>query len=165
MAQDHSFDIVCQLDKQEIINAIQQTEREVGQRYDFKGAQVKMDFDAKAMTLTLSAESDFRLKALVEVLDGRLSKRQIPLAAIKKDKIETSSSGHARQLVHLQSGIPGDKAKEIVKRIKDTKLKVQAAIQGDQVRVTGKVLDDLQTIQKMIKDANLDFHVQFTNYR
>ncbi len=165
MAQDHSFDIVCQLDKQEITNAVQQTEREVSQRYDFKGAQVKIDFDAKAMTLTLSAESDFRLKSLGDVLDAKLSKRQIPLAAIKKDKIETSSSGHARQVVHLQTGIPGEKAKDIVKLIKNMKLKVQAAIQGDQVRISGKVLDDLQAVQKMIKDAALDIHVQFTNYR
>jgi uncharacterized protein YajQ (UPF0234 family) len=165
MAQDHSFDIVCELEKPEVTNAITQTEREVSQRYDFKGAKVNLEFDAKAMTIVLTADSDFRLKALSDVLDGRLAKRQIPLAAIGKDKIETSSGGHARQCYHLQTGIPTDKAKEIIKIIKGLKSKVQAAIQGDQVRVSGKSLDDLQTVQKAIKEAELDFHIQYVNYR
>lgn len=165
MAQEHSFDIVCELEKPEITNAVQQTEREVSQRYDFKGAEVSLAFDNKAMTILLTAESDFRLKALSDILDGRLAKRQIPLTAITKDKIETSSSGHARQLYHLQAGIPGDKAKEIVKIIKTMKKKVQAAIQGDQVRVSGKSLDDLQAVQKTVNEAELAIHIQYVNYR
>lgn len=165
MAQVHSFDIVCELDKQEIVNAIQQTEKEVKQRYDFKGADVNLTFDSKAMTILLTAESDFRLKSLSDVLDGRLAKRQIPLAAITKDKIETSSGGHARQLYHMQTGIPGDKSKEIVKMIKNMKIKVQAAIQSDQVRVSGKSLDELQVVQKTIKETELNIYVQFVNYR
>ena len=165
MAKEHSFDIVCELDKQEIVNAIQQAEREVSQRYDFKGADVKMDFDNKAMTIQLSAESDFRIKSLGDVLDAKLAKRQIPIAAITKDKIELSSGGHARQLYRMQTGIPTEKAKAIVKLIKDLKIKVQAAIQKDQVRISGKALDDLQTVQQKVKDAALDIHVQFVNYR
>lgn len=165
MADEHSFDIVCKLDKQEIVNAIQQTEREVQQRYDFKGAKTSLEFDPKEMKLTLGAESDFRLKSLAEILETRLAKRQIPIAALERGEIELSSGGNARQEYKMQSGIPSDKAKEIVKRIKESKLKVQASIQADQVRVTGKSLDDLQRVQQMVRDADLKIHFQFVNYR
>lgn len=165
MATEHSFDIVCKLDKQEIVNAVQQTEREVLQRYDFKGSTAKVEFDQTKMALTLTAESDFRLKSFSEMLDARLAKRGIPLAAITRDPIEIASSGSARQVYQLQTGIPGDKAREIVKLIKNLKMKVQAAIQGEQIRVSGKALDDLQLIQQKLRDTNLGIHTQFVNYR
>jgi len=165
MAQDHSFDVVCKLDKQEIVNAVQQTEREVSQRYDFKGSTAKVEFDQQKMALTLTAESDFRLKSFSEMLDGRLAKRGIPLAALTRGQIDIASSGSARQVYQLQTGIPTDQAREIVKLIKNLKMKVQAAIQGEQIRVSGKALDDLQLIQQKIRDANLGIHTQFVNYR
>jgi cyclic-di-GMP-binding protein len=165
MAKEHSFDVVCKLDKQEVVNAVQQTMTETSQRYDFKGATVKVEFDQTKMNLTLTAESDFRLKSLADILETRLAKRQIPLAAITREKMEVASSGSARQIYQLQTGIPIEKAKILVKLVKDLKIKVQASIQSDQVRISGKDLDDLQLIQQKIKDADLDMHVQFLNYR
>lgn len=165
MASEHSFDVVCKLDKQEVDNALQQTLHELGQRYDFKNAKYDVKFDQTAMTLTLSGDSEFRLQGLSDVLDARLAKRQIPLAAITREPIEVASGGGARQVYKLQTGIPSDKAKEIVKRVKDLKLKVQATIQSDQVRIAGKDLDELQAVQKAIRGADLKIHVQFVNYR
>ncbi|MCK5240971.1 YajQ family cyclic di-GMP-binding protein [bacterium] len=165
MAKEHSFDVVCKLDKQEVVNAVQQTMSETSQRYDFKGATVNIEFDQNKMNLTLTAESEFRLKSLADILEMRMAKRQIPLAAITRDKIEVSSGGSARQVYQLQTGIPIEKAREIVKLVKNLKIKVQAAIQGDQVRISGKVLDDLQLIQQKIPEAELNIHVQFVNYR
>ncbi|MCD4813234.1 YajQ family cyclic di-GMP-binding protein [bacterium] len=165
MAQEHSFDVVCKLDKQEVVNAVQQTMRETTQRYDFKGAKVDIEFDQSKMTLTLTAESEFRIKSLSDMLDTRMAKRQIPLAAITRETLEVASGGSARQLYRLQTGIPIEKAKEIVKLIKNMKNKVQAAIQSDQVRVSGKVLDELQAVQKMLNETELNIHVQFINYR
>jgi uncharacterized protein YajQ (UPF0234 family) len=165
MASEHSFDVVCKLDKQEIVNAIQQTEKEVAQRYDFKGAKTSMTFDQKEMKLVLTADSDFRLKSLSEILDTRMAKRSIPLSAITRGDIETASGGSARQEYQMQAGIPSEKAKDIVKLVKDLKVKVQASVQADQVRITGKTLDDLQLVQQKIREADLKIHVQFVNYR
>jgi len=165
MAKEHSFDVVCKLNKQEIVNAVQQTLRETTQRYDFKGASVNIEFDQQKMTLTLTAESEFRLKSLADILETKLAKRQIPLAAINRGSIEISSSGSARQVYQLQTGIPTEKAREIVKLVKNLKLKVQATVQGDQVRISGKVLDDLQLVQQQIREADLKIHLQFVNYR
>jgi uncharacterized protein YajQ (UPF0234 family) len=165
MASEHSFDVVCKLDKQEVTNSVQQTLQESGQRYDFKNAKYEIKFDQTAMTLTLSADSDFRLKSLGDILETRMAKRQIPLAAITREAVEMTSGGSARQVYKLQTGIPVEKAKEIIKLIKDSKLKVQASIQSDQVRISGKALDDLQLVQKLIHEADLKIHVQYVNYR
>jgi cyclic-di-GMP-binding protein len=165
MASDHSFDVVCKLDKQEVDNAVQQTLRELGQRYDFKNAKYGVEFNPTDMKLVLTADSDFKLKSLAQTLEERLARRQIPLAAIERKPIELSSGGSARQEYLLQKGISADKAREIAKLVKDLKLKVQAAIQGDQVRISGKVLDDLQLVQQKIREADLKVHTQFVNYR
>lgn len=165
MASDHSFDVVCKLDKQEVDNAVQQTLRELGQRYDFKNAKYSVEFNPTEMKLTLTADSDFKLRSLAQTLEERLARRQIPLAAIERKPVEVSSGGSARQEYLLQKGIPADKAREIAKLVKDLKLKVQAAIQGDQVRISGKVLDDLQLVQQKIRAADLKIHTQFVNYR
>lgn len=165
MANEHSFDVVCKLDKQEVVNSVQQTEREVSQRYDFKNIQTGISFDQKEMKLIITAGDDFHLKSLTDVLDTKLAKRQIPLSAITRGKIEVAISGSARQEYQLQTGIPIEKAKDIVKLVKNLKLKVQASIQEDQVRISGKVLDELQLVQKSILEADLKIHVQFVNYR
>ncbi len=165
MAQEHSFDVVCRLDKQEILNAVQQTLRETAQRYDFKNARYDLQFDAGKMSALLTADSEFHLKSLGDVLELRLAKRQIPLHALTRGNIEISSAGHARREYQFQTGIPEDKARDIVKLVKGSKRKVQAAVQGDQVRISGKVLDDLQEMQRLIRSADLKIHVQFVNYR
>ncbi|MBN1594752.1 YajQ family cyclic di-GMP-binding protein [candidate division FCPU426 bacterium] len=165
MAKEHSFDVVCKLDKQEITNAVQQTMQETKQRYDFKNAPVDCVFDQQQMTLTITADSEFRLKSLADILETRLAKRGIPLAALTREGIEVSSSGASRQVYQMQTGIPLEKARELVKLVKNLKWKVQAAIQGDQVRISGKVLDELQLIQQKIREADLKIHVQFVNYR
>ncbi len=165
MASDHSFDVVCKLDKQEVDNAVQQTLRELGQRYDFKNAKYSLEFNPTDMKLTLTADSDFKLRSLAQTLEERLARRQIPLAAIERKAVEIASGGSARQEYLLQKGISSDKAREIAKLVKDLKLKVQAAIQGDQVRISGKVLDDLQLVQQKIREADLKIHTQFVNYR
>jgi cyclic-di-GMP-binding protein len=165
MAADHSFDVVCKLDKQEVVNAVAQAEAEARQRYDLRGTKFEMKFDQAKMTLLITADSDFHLKSLTDILDLRLAKRQIPLAAITRGKIETAPGGGARQEYSLQQGIPSEKAKEVVKLVRDSKLKLQASIQGDQVRISGRVLDELQQAQQLIRGADLKIHVQFVNYR
>jgi len=165
MASEHSFDVVCKLDKQEVVNAVQQTLRELGQRYDFKNAKYDIEFNQGEMKLALTADSDFRLKNVSDVLETKLAKRQIPLDAITRKPIEMSSGGSARQDYLLQTGIPSEKAKEIVKLVKDLKIKVQASVQSDQVRISGKDLDDLQLVQRKIREADLKVHTQFVNYR
>ena len=165
MASEHSFDVVCRLDPQEVVNAVQQTLRETRQRYDFKHAKIDVVFDPGAMTVLLTADNDFRLRSLADILDTKLAKRGIPLDAVTRGEIETAASGHARRLDRLQKGIPAEKAKDIAKLVKQYKGKVQAAIQGDQVRISGKVIDDLQKVQQRLRDADLKIHLQFVNYR
>jgi len=164
MADNHSFDIVCKIDEQEIVNAVQQTQKETAQRYDFKNAKVFLEFDSKNKVITLKAESDFRLKSLAEILEIRMAKRNLPLGAINRGAIETTANGTASQEYKIQDGIPIEKAKEIVKLIKSLKIKAQAAIQGDQVRITSKSIDNLQLVQEKIRAAELKIHVEFVNY-
>jgi len=161
----HSFDIVSEIDMQEVDNAANQTIKEVHQRYDLKDANCGIDYNKKDKKITLTAKDDFKLKSVDDVLQAKIVKRGISLKALKYEEIEQSSSGNARQVINLQQGIDKDNARKIVKMIKDSKLKVQAAIMDDMVRVTGKVKDDLQTVMKMLKDADLEVPVQFTNYR
>lgn len=161
----HSFDIVSEIDMQEVDNAANQTIKEVRQRYDLKDANCEIDYNKKDKKITLTAKDDFKLKSVDDVLQAKIVKRGISLKALKYGEIEQSSSGNARQVINLQQGIDKDNARKIVKMIKDSKLKVQAAIMDDMVRVTGKVKDDLQTVMKMLKDADLEVPVQFTNYR
>jgi len=161
----HSFDIVSEIDMQEVDNAANQTIKEVHQRYDLKDANCGIDYNKKDKKITLTAKDDFKLKSVDDVLQAKIVKRGISLKALKYGEIEQSSSGNARQVINLQQGIDKDNARKIVKMIKDSKLKVQAAIMDDMVRVTGKVKDDLQTVMKMLKDADLEVPVQFTNHR
>jgi uncharacterized protein YajQ (UPF0234 family) len=160
---DSSFDIVSSVDLQEVKNAIAQATKEIQTRYDLKSSGSSVELTGEEMLLTSSDE--FKLKAVREVLEQRLVKRNVPLKALTFETIESALGGTVRQKVTLQKGIPTEKAREIVKVIKGTKLKVQAAIQGDQLRVSGKSKDDLQTVMQVLKNTDLGIDMQFTNRR
>ena len=163
MASECSFDIASKVDLQEVDNAVHQTMREVGQRFDFKGSKAAVTREENA--LQLAAEDEFTLRQLTEILETKLVKRQVPLKAISRGKVEPAAGSTVRQRLDLQQGIPIEKAREIVKLIKGLKLKVQAQIQADQVRVSGRDKDELQTVIQFLRQQELDIHMQFTNYR
>ena len=163
MAKENSFDIVSKTDMAEVTNAINQTRKELSQRFDFKGSKALVDvFDSD---LILSAEDDMKLRNLNDVLQSKLIKRGISLKALDYQKSEPAAGGTVRQVVKIQRGIPIDKAKEVVKFIKDEKLKVQAAIQGEIVRVSGKDRDILQEVITKLKGKDFGIDMQFDNYR
>ena len=163
MAQQNSFDIVSEVDRAEITNAINQTIKEVRQRFDFKGSNATVALEEKDLLLT--AEDETRLRNMNDILQQKLVRRSVPLKAFEYGKVEPAAGGTVRQRVAIQQGIPQDKAKEIVKFIKDTKAKVQASIQGDIVRITGKDRDTLQDIIAKLKAKDFGINMQFTNYR
>jgi hypothetical protein len=163
MAQQNSFDIVSQVDHAEITNAINQTMKEVRQRFDFKGSAATVTLEKEEMVLT--AEDDMRLRNMNDILQQKLVRRGVPLKALSYGKVEPAAGGTVRQQVAIQQGIPQEKAKEVVKFIKDTKAKVQAAIQGDTVRITGKDRDTLQDVIAKLKAKDFGIDMQFTNYR
>ena len=163
MAAENSFDIVCKVDMQEVTNALDQARREVETRYDLKEARNEIALDKTDIVVTSADE--MKLRAVVDILQSRLHRRGVPLKALTYGKVEEAGGGLKRQKIGLQQGIPIEKAREIVRLIKDTKIKVQASIQEDQVRVSGKNRDDLQKIIAMLKDRELGIAVQFANYR
>ncbi len=165
MASDHSFDIVSKVDLQEVSNAVQQTEKEISQRFDFRESKSSVTLDEKKYELTLISDDEHKLKSLIDILQNKLVKRSVPLKAINFGKTEPASGGTVRQVLMLQNGIPVEKAKEIIKFIKNTKVKVQAEIQKEQVRVRSKKIDDLQNIIKEIKEKDFGIHTDFINYR
>ena len=158
-----SFDVVCKLDLQEVDNAINQTLKEVGQRFDFKGTPTEARREEFA--LHLRSADDFKVRALADILREKLAKRQVPLRALQEGPLEPGPAGSAKQRLDLQQGIAIEKAREIVKLVKDTKMKVQVAIQGDQVRVSGKKRDDLQAVMKLLREHDLGIAMQFVNFR
>src|SRR5919106_1337655 len=152
MANEASFDITSEVDLQEVDNAVNQARKEIAQRYDFKGSRAAIDFNRTDNTLTLTADDDFKLTALWEILQGRLVRRGVPTKNLKPGDTERAANDTVRRVVTLQQGIPTEAAREIVKFIKDRKLKkVQAAIQGDQVRVTAPSRDELQEAIRLLK--------------
>jgi cyclic-di-GMP-binding protein len=163
MAQQNSFDVVSEVDRAEITNAINQTMKEVGQRFDFKGSAARVALEDKELVLT--AEDETRLRNMNDIFQQKLVRRGVPLKALSYGKAEPAAGGTLRQRVQIQQGIPQDKAKEIVKFIKDTKVKVQAAIQGDTVRISGKDRDTLQDVIAKLKAKDFGINMQFTNYR
>ncbi len=163
MAKENSFDIVSKTDYAEVANAINQTTKEVSQRFDFKGSKATVELQLK--DLMLSAEDETKLHNMNDILQGKLIKRGISLKALEYEKIEPAGGGTVRQLVKIQQGIPIDKAKEVVKFIKDEKLKVQASIQGETVRVSGKDRDTLQEVIAALKGKDFGIDMQFDNYR
>ena len=165
MPETSSFDIVSQVDLQEVDNAINQARKEIAQRYDFKGSKTSIDLVQKEHEVVILSDDDFRMKATVDLLQTKFVKRGVPLKAFTYGKIEPAAGSLVRQTIKLQNGIDKENAKLIVKMIKDTKLRVQAQIMEDQVRVTGKNKDDLQAVIAMLRKANLNFSMQYINYR
>lgn len=165
MADTSSFDIVSEVNLQEVDNAINQARKEIGQRYDFKGSKSSMDLDQKEKKIVVISDDDFRMKSVIDILQNKLIKRGVPLKALDYGPVTPAAGGTVRQDIALRVGIDKENARLIVKMIKDTKLKVQAQIMEDQVRVSGKSKDDLQTVITMLKSAELKFAVQFVNYR
>ncbi len=148
MAQEFSFDVVSKVDLQEVSNAVQQASKEIATRFDFRGSKSKIEWNEKDLALTLISDDEHKLKSVVDILETRLVKRGIAVKSLDYQKIEAAALGTVRQVAKIQQGISSEKAKEIVKAIKDQKLKVQASIQADQVRVVGKAKDDLQAVRR-----------------
>ena len=159
-----SFDVVSQVDHQEVDNALNQTRKEVSQRYDFKGSKTEIREDEKDKIIVTS-DDDFRVKAVVDILQSKLVRRGVSLKSLVYGDIEPAAGGLARQTITVQQGIETEKAKRLAKAIKDAKLKVQAQIQADQVRVSGKKKDDLQDAIKLLKEQDVGLPLQFVNFR
>lgn len=157
-----SFDVVSEIDRHELTNAVDQVNREVGNRYDFKDSDARVE--QAEHTLTLHAQSAFQLEQIMDILRQKLAKRGIDLACMDPGKVEEANN-RARQVVTLREGIDQAVGKQIIKLIKDAKLKVQAQIQGEQVRVTGKKRDDLQAAIQLLREAKIDVPLQFNNFR
>ena len=162
---DNSFDIVSKIELTEVNNAIQQTMKEVLTRFDLKGSKSEIALNEKDHKLTLQSADEFKLKAVTELLQQKLAKRGVPLKGLTYGPVQPAAGGTVRQEVTLQQGIPIEKAREIVKIIKDSKKKVQASIQGDTVRIAGKDRDTLQEIIALLKQHDFGIDMQFTNYR
>jgi len=160
-----SFDIVSQVDQQEVDNALTQSQKEIAQRFDFKNTQTTLAWAEDRKSILLRANSEGRVQAAADVLQTKLIKRGVPLKAVTFSPLEPAGGQMQKQTVTFQQGIPVEKGKEIVKAIKDQKLKVQASIQGDQLRVTGKSRDDLQEAMALVRGQDFGVDVQFTNFR
>ncbi|HEX2240769.1 MAG TPA: YajQ family cyclic di-GMP-binding protein [Actinomycetota bacterium] len=167
MAKDASFDVVSEVDLQEVRNAVDQAKREIGQRFDFKGtgSSLELTEEGDKTAIIVRSNTEQKVKDCVKVLEEKLVKRQVPLKALQKGEIQPAAGGTARQTVGLNQGISTDKAREIVKFIKDMKVKAQSSIQGDQVRVSSKSKDTLQDVIQALKDHDFGIPLQFTNYR
>ncbi len=165
MPQDFSFDVVSKVDLQEVSNAVQQASKEIATRFDFRGSSSKIEWNEKELALTLTSDDAHKLKSVVDILETRLVKRGIAIKSLDYGKIEDAAGGTVRQVAKIQQGIVSEKAREIVKAIKDKKFKVQAAIQGDQVRVSGRNKDDLQATMALLRAGDFGLPLQFTNYR
>ena len=162
---DNTFDVVSVVDMTEVLNAVQQARKEVQTRFDLKDSKSQIDLNEKDKKLVIQSIDDFKLKAVVEVLQQKLAKRKVPLKNFSYGAIAPAAGGTSRQEISIQSGIPVEKCKEIVKKIKDSKVKVQASIQGDLVRVSGKSRDMLQEVIQLLRAADFGLELQFTNYR
>lgn len=163
MAKDSSFDVVSQIELHEVDNAIAQALKEIANRYDFKGS--KSEIRREEDHLIIISDSEYKLESVIDVLQTKFIKRDIPLKSMSYGKIESASGGLVRQKVDLIQGIDQENAKKIGKIIKDAKIKVQVQIQGDQLRISGKNRDDLQAAIQLVKEASLAIDVQFINYR
>ena len=163
MPQEFSFDVVSKTDMQEVANAVQQAQKELAQRFDFKGS--KSSIELAADEIVLISDDEGKLRSVKDILETKLVKRHVALKALDYQKIEAASGGTVRQRVKIVQGIESEKAKAIVKTIKDAKMKVQASIQSDQVRVTGRNKDELQKAIALVKEGDFGIPLQFTNYR
>ncbi|OGL40919.1 MAG: YajQ family cyclic di-GMP-binding protein [Candidatus Schekmanbacteria bacterium RIFCSPHIGHO2_02_FULL_38_11] len=163
MTTTNSFDIVSRVNLQEIDNAIHQSQKEIGQRFDFKNTNTTIE--RKEEEVTLVSADEFKLKSVVEIFRTKIAKRGVSLKALEYGNIESAFSGNVRQVIKIKQGIDQEEAKKITKLIRDSKIKVQAMIQADIIRVSGKNKDDLQQAMKLIREADLPIHLEFTNYR
>lgn len=165
MSDNHSFDIVSKVDYQELSNAVNQALRDIQQRFDLKDSNSEIDLNTKENKLTLHSADEYKVKAVYEILQVKLVKRAISLKALKLGEIESALGGRAKQEITIQQGISKESAKEVTKEITQSKLKVQTQIQGDQVRVIAKKIDDLQAVIKVLQGKNFDIPLQFINFR
>jgi uncharacterized protein YajQ (UPF0234 family) len=163
MAQEFSFDIVSKTEMQEVSNAVQQAQKELAQRFDFKGSKSSIDLSGDEIVLV--SDDEGKLRSVIDILESKLVKRKVSLKSLDYGPVEAASMGTVRRKAKIVQGIESDKAKAIVRAIKDAKLKVQASIQSDQVRVTGRNKDDLQKAIALVKDSDYGIPLQFTNYR
>jgi uncharacterized protein YajQ (UPF0234 family) len=165
MAQKYSFDVVSEVDFQEIDNAINQSIKEITQRYDLKDSKTTIDLNKNDKTISINSKDDYGLKSSYDILQSKFIKRKISLKVMKPNEIEPAANGRVKQSIDLQNGISKDNAKKITKMIKEMKLKVNAQIMDEQVRVQGAKKDELQTVMTNLREADLDFPIQFTNYK
>ena len=165
MPPTQSFDVTVGCDLQEVDNAVNQARKELAQRYDFKDVKFEIDFRRAENQIVLSTPDEFKLNAIWEVLQSKMVRRGVPPRNLKRNKVEAAAAGTVRQQIDLQQGIPIETAREIVKLIKDQKLKVQAQIMDDQVRVSGKNRDDLQSVIRLLRERDLEIELQFVNMR
>ena len=162
---DNSFDVVSVVDMPEVLNAVQQARKEVITRFDLKDSKSEIELNEKDKKLVVHSIDDFKVKAVVEILQQKLAKRKVPLKNFQYGVIQPAAGSTVRQEITIQSGLPVEKSKEIVKKIKDSKVKAQASIQGDLVRVSGKSRDVLQEVIQLLKQSDFGVELQFTNYR
>jgi len=164
MAKDESFDVVSEVNMQEVDNAVNQTNKEISQRFDFKNSKSEVSIE-EDKELKIIADDDFKLKSVIDILQSKLIRRQVSIKNLEYGKVEEASGGTVRQIIKIQQGIETELAKKIVKDIKNLKIKVQAQIMNDQIRVSGKNRDDLQAVIKFLKEEDYNIELQFTNYR
>lgn len=165
MASNSSFDIVSEMNFMEVENAVNQAQKELAQRFDFKNSKSSIELNKAEKKITLVSDDEFKMRALRDILDGRMVKRGISLKAMKDKPLESSFEGTVRQVIELVSGLPSDKAKELIKIIKDSKIKVAVQLEGEKVRVSSPKKDDLQAVIAFLRTANFGLPLQFTNYR
>ena len=165
MADQNSFDVVSQIDMQEVKNAVEQATKEIRQRFDFKDSKTELTLTEKDKTLVVVSDDEYKLKAVLEILKAKFVKRNVSLKALTYGAVEPALAGTVRQTITLQSGIASDKAKEISQAIRDGKFKAQAQIQGDQVRIQSKSRDELQAVIAFLKQKDFGIDLQFVNYR
>jgi cyclic-di-GMP-binding protein len=162
---DNSFDVVSKIDLNEVNNAIQQALKEIHQRFDLKNSKSSLELNEKDKKILLASQDEFHLRAVTEVFQGKLVKRSVPLKGLQYGEVQPAAGSSVRQEISIQQGIPIEKARAIVKKVKEAKLKVQASIQGDLVRVSGKNRDDLQQVIHLLRGEDFGIDMQFTNYR
>ena len=166
MAKECSFDVVSEFDKQELVNAVDQTKRDIISRFDLKNSNSEIELEADK-TITITSSDDMKLRNILDILQAKLTKRNLSIKILDPQQIENALGGKVRQVFKLRKGLSQELAKKVVADIKDSKIKVQASIQGDQVRVTGKDKDDLQEVIKLLREKgdSYDYPLQFQNYR
>lgn len=165
MASDFSFDIVSKVEMAEVVNAVNQSKKEMETRFDFRGSKSSVSLDEKAGELTVLGDDEMKLKNVVDILESKLVKRGVALKALEHGKPEDAAGGMVRQTIKLKQGIPQDKAKKITSAIRDAKLKVKTEIRGEEIRVTGPKKDDLQAVITLLRGKDFDMELQFINYR